>query len=541
LSETGRLRLLEGVAEQGEQPSDGPTRGRVREARSAAVVAVAILLSKLVGLVRQRVVAHYFGTSAVADVIAAAFRVGNLAQNLLGEGTLSASFIPVYARLRAEGREAEAIQFARAALGLLSAAVIVVSGLGVALAPWLALLVAPGFDAAKLAMTTRLVRIVFPMTGLLVLCAWALGVLNAHRKFFLPYVAPVIWSAAQIAALLVGGGWLLLSGEALARVLALGALVGATLELGTLFARCRPLLGTLRPTLDHRNPALRTAAKRLPGVLLGRGVIQISGLIDTMLVSFLGTGANAVFSYAQMLYLLPMSVLGTGEAAVSLPEMARDTAEEDEARRNDKMRARLGAMLTRVTVLAVPAMAVLILFGGELITLLLRTGRFDGDSTRRVADALAVYGFALLGNASGRLFATSFFALGETRLPACFAVARVVTSTVLALLLMKPLGVVGVVLGATTAGWLEALLLGWQLRKRLGGLGLEVLPWARIAVLAMVVFAAPAALRAGLGSGPSWEGPLGALVLLTVAGLVFLGAATLLKLFDLRSWLRRGR
>jgi len=331
------------VAEQREQSpepeaAEPEARGRARDARSAAVVAVAILLSKLVGLLRQRVVAYYFGTSAVADVIAAAFRVGNLTQNLLGEGTLSASFIPIYAKLRAAGREAEAVQFARAALGLLCVTVIVVSALGVALAPWLALLVAPGFDGAKLGMTTRLVRIVFPMTGLLVMCAWALGVLNAHRKFFLPYAAPVIWSAAQIAALLIGGGWLLLSGEVLARMLALGALAGAALELAGLLARCRPLLGTLRPSLDHRNPAVRTAAKRLPGVLLGRGVIQISGLVDTMLVSFLGSGANAVFGYAQMLYLLPMSVLGTGEAAVSLPEMARDTAAGDSDQRNAKMR-----------------------------------------------------------------------------------------------------------------------------------------------------------------------------------------------------------
>ncbi len=533
------------VAEQREQSpepeaAEPEARGRARDARSAAVVAVAILLSKLVGLLRQRVVAYYFGTSAVADVIAAAFRVGNLTQNLLGEGTLSASFIPIYAKLRAAGREAEAVQFARAALGLLCVTVIVVSALGVALAPWLALLVAPGFDGAKLGMTTRLVRIVFPMTGLLVMCAWALGVLNAHRKFFLPYAAPVIWSAAQIAALLIGGGWLLLSGEVLARMLALGALAGAALELVALLARCRPLLGTLRPSLDHRNPAVRTAAKRLPGVLLGRGVIQISGLVDTMLVSFLGSGANAVFGYAQMLYLLPMSVLGTGEAAVSLPEMARDTAAGDIDQRNAKMRQRLGAMLTRVTVLAVPAMAVLILFGAELITLLLRTGRFDDESTRRVAEALAVYGFALLGNASGRLFATSFFALGDTRTPARFAVIRVVTSTVVALLLMRRLGVVGVVVGATLAGWLEALLLGWQLRKRIGGLGLVALPVGRIAVLAVVVCGVPAALRASL-TGTWWETTLGALLLLTVAGLSFLGAASALKLLDLGRWLRRRR
>jgi putative peptidoglycan lipid II flippase len=239
-----------------------------------------------------------------------------------------------------------------------------------------------------------------------------------------------------------------------------------------------------------------------------------------------------------MLYLLPMSVLGTGEAAVALPEMARDTAEGDVEKRNERMRERLGTMLTRVTVLAVPAMAVLILFGAELITLILRTGRFDAESTHRVAEALAIYGFALLGNASGRLFATSFFALGEPQKPARFAVVRVVTSTVLALLLMRRLGVVGVVLGATIAGWLEAGLLGWQLRKRIGGLGLAELPAARLAVLAVVVFGVPTAIRASLPAA-WWETSLGSLLLLAVAGLSFLGAASVLKLLDLGRWLRR--
>ncbi|HHH12034.1 MAG TPA: murein biosynthesis integral membrane protein MurJ, partial [Sorangium sp.] len=337
-------------------PQDGSAGQHHRETRSAAKVALAIMLSRLVGLARQRVTGHFFGTSAVADVIVVAFRVGNLAQNLLGEGTLSASFIPIYAKLRAEGKRAEAVAFANAALGLLIAAVVVVSGLGVALAPWLSVLVAGGFDAGRLAMTTRLMRLVFPMTGLLVLCAWALGVLNAHRRFFLPYVAPVVWSAAQIAALLIGGGWLLYRHEPLAKVLAVGALAGAGIELGLLLRAARPLLGALRPTLAWTNQWVRLAARRLPAVLLGRGVIQISGLVDTLLVSYAGSGAAATFAYAQMLYLLPMALLGTGEAAVSLPEMARETAEQDEALRHRRIRQRLVSTTTRIVAMAVPAM-----------------------------------------------------------------------------------------------------------------------------------------------------------------------------------------
>jgi putative peptidoglycan lipid II flippase len=524
-------------AEATEDERQAPVR-EARETRSAALVALGILLSKLVGLLRQRVTAYFFGTSMVADVIAAAFRVGNLAQNLLGEGALSASFIPVYTKLRAEGRDDDATQFAHSALGLLAVAVLVVSLLGVLAAPWLSLLVGAGFEAEKLAMTTRLVRIVFPMAGLLVLCAWSLGVLNSHRRFFLPYAAPIVWSCAQIAALGIAGSLLLQSGEPLARALALGALVGALLELGLLMWRTRPLLGRLRLRFDYRSAPVREAMRRLPGVLLGRGVIQISGLVDTLLVSFLGTGATATFGYAQMLYLLPMSLLGTGEAAVALPEMARDTAERDEQRRHAMMRRRLGNTLTRITVLAIPAMTVLIGFGGEIISVLLRTGRFDAESTRRVAEALQIYGFALLGNASVRLFSTTFFALGNTRLPARFAVVRVIASTIVALALMRPFGVVGVVMGATSAAWLEAILLGHRLRKQLGGLGLGELPIVRLVVLAVATAAPAHGLRLVLPPAFA-DSFLGAFGILATAGLAFLVAAPTLKLLSLRSLLRR--
>jgi len=314
--------------------------------------------------------------------------------------------------------------------------------------------------------------------------------------------------------------------------------VGAALELMLLLVKSRRHLGTLRPTLDAASAHVREAAARLPGVLVGRGVIQISGLVDTLLVSFVGTGANATFAYAQTLYLLPMSLLGTGEAAVSLPEMARDTAVADEQERHRKMRRRLGLTLTRVCVLAIPAMAVLMVFGEELINLLLRTGKFDSSSTERVAAAVRIYGLALVANASVRLFATTFFALGDTRLPARFAVVRVIASTAIALALLRSLGVIGVVTGAVCAGWLEALFLGWQLHRRIGGTGLAEVPWAKVATLAALTFGLPAGARALIP--PSLVGGwLGALIVLGTVGGVFTVGATLLGLFDLRRLLRR--
>jgi putative peptidoglycan lipid II flippase len=517
------------VADEQESPSEGN--------RSATLVAIAIVLSRLVGLLRQRVTAYYFGTSLLADGIAAAFRIGNLAQNLLGEGTLSATFIPIYAKLRAQGREADAKQFARDALGALTALVVLVSAAGVAAAPWLTLAVAGGLHHETRAITVELVRWLFPMTGLLVLSAWALGVLNAHRSFFVPYAAPALWSAAQIAALLIAGSWLLVSGEQLARVLAHGALAGAAVTLGFLLVRARRFVGSIWPSFRFTGANLREAAARFPGVLLGRGMIQISGLVDTLLVSFLGAGAVSSFSYAQMIYLLPMSVLGTGEAAAALPEMAGDSAEADRKMRDQRIRDRLARSLTRVAVLATPAIAAMCLFGEELVAVLLRTGQFDRESTLRVAAALRIYGLALLGNASVRLFGTAFFALGDTRTPARMATLRVLASTAIALALMKPLGVVGVVLGAMCAAWIEALWLGRALRSVIGGLGLAGQPFGRMTVLAVACCGPGLALKGLLGARsaePQWAAAILAAVVLSFA----LGA-TLTRLLDLRSLLWR--
>ncbi|WP_437554207.1 murein biosynthesis integral membrane protein MurJ [Sorangium sp. So ce367] len=507
-------------------------------ARSSAMVTAGIILSRLVGLLRQRVTAHFFGTSELADVLAAAFRAGNITQNLLGEGTLSATFIPVYARLRAAGDARRAAHFALSALGILLVAAAVASLAGVLAAPWLSFLVAAGFDDDKLASTTRIVRIIFPMTGLLVLSAWGLGVLNAHRRFFLPYAAPVAWSAAQIAGLLACGAWLGMRGEPLAEALAWSALAGAALQLSLLLPSARSLLGGLRPRLDARDPSVREAGSKLPAALLGRGIIQVSGLVDTLLVSFLGAGANAAFGYAQTVYLLPMSILGVGEAAVALPEMARDTAEADVARRNEALSRRLGASLARITVLTVPATAVFMVLGRELITLLLQTGTFDQESTARVEPLVCAYGLALLGNAAGRVLITASFALGDTRTPARYALYRVVVSTTVALLLMQWLDVLGVVLGAVIAGWVEAIALGYRVRREIGGLGLDQLRIGRVALLAAISVGCGAALKAALPEAVA-AAPWGAALILAACGGAFAVAAPALGLFNLKSLLRR--
>jgi putative peptidoglycan lipid II flippase len=194
------------------------------------MVAAGILLSRIIGLVRNRVFAHYFGTSDAADAFNAAFRIPNFLQNLFGEGVLSASFIPVYARLRAHDRERDAAATAAAVAALLGLTVSLLVLVGILLAPWLIELIAPGFQGEKRAATTRLVRILFPGAGLLVLSAWCLGVLNSHRRFFLSYVAPVVWNLAIIAALIGFGEG---TGQyPLAEIAAWGSVAGSLLQFG---------------------------------------------------------------------------------------------------------------------------------------------------------------------------------------------------------------------------------------------------------------------------------------------------------------------
>ncbi len=512
-----------------------PARGT---ARGAAAVTLGILLARLFGLLRQRVVAHYLGVSAIADVVAAAFRVGNVAQHLLGEGALSASFIPIYARLRASGRAAEASAFARATLGAVLLATSGATVIGVLAAPLLARAVAPGFAPDVLAMTTRVVRFVFPMTGLLVVSAFGLGVLNAHRRFFLPYAAPTIWSAAQIAGLAIAGSALGARGEALAVALAISALVGAALQVLVLVPQTRALLGGLRPRLDVRDPHLREAARRLPGVILGRGVIQLAGLVDAAIVSFAGVGAQAAFQYAQAIYLVPLSLIGTGEAAAALPDLAVETAHEDRADRDALLRDRVGASLARVTVLAIPATAALAILGRPILRVVLQTGSFDAAATGRVERLLAAYAVALLGNAAGRVLVSASYAFGDTRTPARYAIYRVIASTAVAVALIGRIGALAVVLGSVVAAWVEALALGRKLHAELGGLGLARVPIGKAIVLAACAVA-PAVAVDRLLPAATASGLLGASVVLAVFGCAFAIAAPALGLVDVRRLLRR--
>lgn len=459
------------VGASGDAPVPPPDTGA--RSRASARVTAGILASRLSGLVRERIFAYFFGASPTADAWKAALRLPNVLQNLLGEGTLSASFIPIYAELLEEGREEEAARFAGAVLGLLTITAGLLAFLGILLAPWLVGFFFYGFDPERQALTVELVRILFPMTAILVISAWALGILNSHRRFFLSYVAPVAWNAAMIGAMAVGGmalGW---SGAELVRFLAWGALVGGALQLLVQLPLTLRLLGEFRPSVSTRVHGVREAIRNFIPVLAARGAVNLGGWLDYALAAFLTAGAVATLAYAQTLYILPISLFGMAVAASELPEISRNRGAD---------RARLAREVAggaeRVAYFLVPSTVGYLLLGNVIVAALYQTGAFGPDEVRVTWLILVAYALGMGASATSRLLSSAFYALRDTRTPARIAYLRVGLALALGAALMFPLdrfrvgvlglGAVGLAAGSAVAAWVELALLRRRLREQAG-------------------------------------------------------------------------
>lgn len=449
-----------------------------RTGRSAFFVAVGILLTRLTGLVRQRVFAHFFGLGADADAFSAAFRIPNFLQNLFGEGALSASFIPVYAALLARGERREADRVAGAVASLLALVVSATVLVGVLATPLLIDAIAPGFAGAKRELTIQLVRILFPGAGLLVMSAWCLGVLNSHHRFLLSYTAPVMWNAAMIATLVIFGPGTAL--PRLAAMLAWGSVVGSALQFGIQVPFVWPLAPGLRFAVDTATGHVRTVVNNFIPVFFSRGVVQVSAYVDTLLASLLPTGAVAGITNAQLLYTLPVSLFGMSVSAAELPAMSGAVGVDPDAA--DTLRRRLDFGLRQIAFFVVPSAMAFLALGDVVAGALLQTGRFSRADAVYVWGILAGSAVGLLASTLGRLYSSTYYAMRDTRTPLRFAIVRVILTTALGYLFAIPLprwlgiaqvwGAAGLTASAGIAGWVEMLLLRRTLNARIGRTGL---------------------------------------------------------------------
>ena len=523
----------------GEESESKPVRGT---GGAAAIIAGSILASRMFGIVRQSLMATFLGTTVAADAFTAAFKISNILQNLFGEGVLSASFIPVYAPLVVRGDDEEAGKVAGAVASLLVLAVAVFVLIGVLATPAIIPLIAMGFKDEKRELTIRLTRILFPGAGIFVISAWCLGVLNSHRKFFIPYMAPVLWNVVMIFALLLAGPR---RGEVdLAVLLAWASVAGAALQFLAQLPTTIKLAGRLRFKPDLGNPNVRAVTRNFGPVFVSRGVVQISSYIDNFLATFLPTGIVATFGYASTVVMLPVSLFGMSISAAELPDMSRTVGSETEVAA--VLRQRLARGLRHIAYFVIPSAAAFAAFGDVIASVLFQYRKFTPQDSLYAWGILAGAAVGLLASTMGRLYSSTYYALHDTRTPLRCSMIRVALTTVLGYLFALPLprllgidphwGAAGLTASAGIAGWVEFSLLRSRLNARIGVTGIS----GRF--VATLWACAAAAAAAGWGIRVLTEGRnhlVAGLLVLATYGVIYLGASLVAGVPEARTALSR--
>ncbi|WP_419854942.1 murein biosynthesis integral membrane protein MurJ [Candidatus Poriferisodalis sp.] len=488
----------------------------MRRQQGAAAAAAGIGVSRLSGLARTALVTNVLGIGTIGDAFAAAMRIPNFLQNLLGEGALSGAFVPAYSSLterdeRAAGRLAGAIATFLVAITAAAALISIFA------ARPLVRLIAWGFVGERFELTVTLVRITVCGTALAVLSAWCLGVLNSHRRFFLSYVAPVVWNATQIAVLVGVLAWGV-AGADRATALAWGVTAGAAAQVLVQLRGVWRADPRISLNFGWREPHAAGVIKRFGPAVAGRGVLQISAFLDLALASLLSVGAAAAMAAAQTLYLLPLSLIGTSIAAAELTELSRIREPATIAERTS---ARLCATAFGVS----GVVAIYFAAGGPLTDSVfnlagLRTAIADDDITL-IALVLGAYSLGLVPLVASRLCQNVLFAARDTRTAATIAAIRLAVSLAVGAALMLPLDRVLVVEGALTGfGDIDLFSLEstWSLLDsgirsdaalpaRLGAVGLAlgaaVGAWVELGLLRRAVMQRRPA-RAGMPTAADW-------------------------------------
>jgi len=529
-----------------DEPAPIDTKVPARSSRAGAFfVSLGIFTNKIFGVVRQSFIAQYLGAGAAADAFNAAIRIPNMLQNLFGEGALSASFIPVYVGLHTRGDDEEAGRVAGAVFAILALVVSILVLLGVLFTPQILPLIVGGFRGERRELAITYVRILFPGAGLFVLGAWCLGVLNSHRKFLLSYMAPVLWNVTMIIALVWYGPRESLS--SLARITAWASVAGAGAQFLVQLPFVLSLVPHLRIAPDWRRPSVRTVLRNFVPVGMSRGVVQVSAYIDQLISSFLPEGMVSLIFYATTISYVPVSLFGMSISAAELPEMASVTGEHAERAR--QLRERLNVGLRRIAFFVVPSAAAMVVAGDIMAAALFQHGRhFSRQDTIYTWSILAGSAVGLLATTMGRLYSSTYYALHDTRTPLRFAIVRVILTTALGFAMALGLPKLfhfdphwgGAALTASfgIAGWVEYKLLRRGMNQRIGDTGLPAALSVKLWSCAALAAAAALGLKVAF---PGLHRILAAVVVLGGFGLVYLGAAMLIKVPESRILVRRLR
>ena len=503
-----------------------------RVARRAGTVGAATFVSRILGLVREQVMASLFGAGFATDAFNVAFRIPNLLRDLFAEGAMSSAFVPTFTQYREKRGEAEAWLLGRKLMLSLLSVLTLVCLIGSVLAPWLVLAFAPGFGAVpgKLELTVLLTRVMLPFLPAVALGAACMGMLNAWGRFAVPALAPawlnlgmVVFGVALIPVCKHFGQPAILA-------MALGVVIGGV---GQFVCQLPSLYGLgfrWKWEWPFGHPGVKRVASLMLPATVGLAATQFNLFVSTLLASLLQQGSVSWLWYAFRIMQLPIGVFGVALATVSLPALSRAAAQEDMV----ALKTTFSATVRLVFLLTVPAALWLGVMARPLIALLYEHGRFGPLDTVRTADALVMYCVGLPAFAASGVLTRTFYALGDTRRPVQASFVSVGLNVVLNLLLMRPLGHLGLALATSATSIANLVQLTFYLRRRIGSL-----EGGRIVNTSLRVLAAGAATAAlcGLGLallGARSTGGFARETLVVLGGLLIGAAGNLLVM----RWLR---
>ncbi|NWO04673.1 MAG: murein biosynthesis integral membrane protein MurJ [Alteromonadaceae bacterium] len=427
--------------------------------RSSGLVGVMTMLSRVLGLVRDMVIARYFGAGAGADAFFVAFKIPNFLRRLFAEGAFSQAFVPVLSSYREKQDISEVKRLVDAVAGSLGLVLLAVTVVAMLSSPVLTAVFAPGFldDDTKFALTSGMLRITFPYLLLISLTAFAGGILNSYDRFAVPAFTPVLLNLSMIAAAIFLAPLM----QEPVMALAWGVLIAGALQL---FFQLPFLmrLGLLpRPRVDYRHEGVSRILKLMAPALFGVSVSQINLLLDTVLASFLQTGSVSWLYYSDRLSELPLGVFGIAIATVILPSLSRKHA----AASADQFAATLDWAVRAVLLIGVPAALALALLAEPLIATLFHYGEVTDRDVAMSAQSLRAYSAGLLAFMLIKVLAPGFFAREDTKTPVKIGVIAMVANMAFNLALIVPLAHAGLALATSLSAWLNGYLLWRGLRK----------------------------------------------------------------------------
>jgi putative peptidoglycan lipid II flippase len=502
-------------------------------ARSTGILALTTGASRILGFIRDILLAGLFGTSAQAQAFVVAFRLPNLLRDLVAEGAVTSAFVPVLSWYRAKGQTEEFWHLSQALLARLLLMLVGLGLLGVVGAAPIVRLMAPGFlaEPEKFALTVRLTQILFPFIALVGLWAYFMGLLNSLRHFAMPALGPAILNVAMIVACV----WFVPRTQPPVLAVAIGVMIGGFIQLLVQLPVAVRLGFRWRWRWAH--PGSAQVLKLLLPRMLGAAVYQLSILIHTALASLgaiVGEGAVAALYFANRLVQLPLALFGTASAQASLPSLSEQVARNDLA----GFRSTLLAVTRMVGFVIIPASVGLIVLAGPIVRGLFERGAFDHRATLMTSQALICYSLGLMAYSMSKVLTGAFYALRDTWTPVRLALESVSANVVLSLALMWPLQVSGLALAAAAANTWNAWRLARSLEHRLqeplvapvlGALG-------RIAAASVVMGAGCGLLwRLGCSQLPAW---MGLLAVIGAGFLLYAGSCALFKVQELSTVLR---